>query len=164
MTNVKYRRTDDHSKVYTAVRYGNEDRSWDESCVPRVAKFVLGIDSETRVTLKNERIMDVVRPIEKTWDPKNWMADIEVADWVQGQRYRVRLGDWLVKDTSGQLHLVTSEAFSTDYEEIVATSALRNDYDKLVDSIQDCLPWGPSDKKLARRIADVVVSSGWKKG
>ena len=38
---TKFRRKDDPDKIYTAVRYGNEGRAWDQECVARVAKFVL---------------------------------------------------------------------------------------------------------------------------
>lgn len=164
MSTKKYRLKGDPLVHYEGVRYGKEDRSWDEDCVPIVAKFVLGLDVTTRVTLSNERILDVVRPVQDRWDPKNWIADIEVADWSQGTTHTMALGDWLLKDDQGILTRVKSLDFALNFEPVPRAVLEYTSYDELALLVYKILPWeGEVYEKAAKRIASEIINDGWKK-
>src|SRR6478736_9112613 len=80
-----------------AVRYGDEFGNWDPSAAVRIANFVLGHDVETNSNVLNERMMDVVQPIEEFWNPP-LSADLEIIDLgLGGARLGIGLGQWLVR-------------------------------------------------------------------
>jgi hypothetical protein len=159
-----YRRKDDHQKVYRAVRYGNDNRSWDTECTSRIAKFVLGLDVDTRVVLENERVMDVVQPIQDTWNPAHWVADIEVADWPRGARYKMSLGDWLIKDEQGVLAHVKPLEFVQQYERVPKVDVRYTQFNELSDLIYKNFPWeGETYQAVAENVASEIMNSGWSK-
>lgn len=165
MTDVKqYRRKDsDDTTIYTAIQYGNEDQSWDAKCMPRVAQFVLGLDVDTRVTIANERVMDVVQPVQQRWQPEHMVADIRVADWPRGTTYQVRLGDWLLKDEVGNLLHVGYGDFKIGYELVVPVLPPRTTLDDLEDLVYAHFPWqGDIYRATARRIAGSILNAGYK--
>ena len=86
-----------------AIRYGDADGSFDEGCVARVAQFVLGQEVNNQITVLNERLMNVVTPIDEFWDPKSNVADILVTDSRTGIRTSLSLGYWLARYPSGHL-------------------------------------------------------------
>lgn len=161
---TKYRRKDDPDKIYTAVCYGNEGRTWDQECVARIAKFVLGIDTATRLTLENERIWDVVRPVESRWNPNNWLADIQVADWPRGTTFQLAIGDWLLKDELGILSFVKPLEFSQNFEPVLPVKVEATEIDELSKIVLSHIPWQDGVwKEAAQKIAEDIINSGWSK-
>jgi len=91
----------------TAVRYGDKNGNWDPSAPVRIANFVLGLDVETRSTALNERMLDVVHPVEEFWDPQQNVAELEIIDRTAGGRIGMGLGQWLVRQPDGRLRVVS---------------------------------------------------------
>lgn len=162
----KYRLKRDGSLV-EAVRYSSLSRPWRSSDVSRVAKFVLGHDVETRVTISNEHIMDVVRPVESNWAPQNWRADISVADWINGKTLTLPIGWWLVRNSKNELSVVRPSEFEKAYEPHSPEASTRpaSEFDILADLIYDHFPWeGETYQAVAEKIAGSIISRGWSRG
>jgi len=90
-----------------AVRYGNEKGEYDEASVTRIANFVLGHDVETRSTVLNERMMDVVEPIKEFWNPNDGVADLLVTDPRTGTKMALGLGDWIARYQDGTIRPIS---------------------------------------------------------
>lgn len=104
------------AKVFPSVRYGDSKGRWDPDAPRRVAAFVLGFDPETRATALNERIWDVIQPIDEFWYPEREIADLEITDKISGRKWALRLGDHVGRTESGMLRIfshndIVSEAF-----------------------------------------------------
>lgn len=98
----------------TAMRYGDSNGYWDPTAPAVVASFVLGLDVDARSTSLNERMMDVVRPVDMTWDPPK-RADITLVDKEHGVAMIVRLGDLVLKLPDRRLSVIKHEVFAPNY-------------------------------------------------
>ena len=125
-----------------AVRYGDSDGNFDVGAPARVAQFVLGHDVDSRVTTLNERMLDVVQPIEEFWEPDAGTADLEVTIVGIGHKITVMLGQWVVRYPSGRIRaishnqLVTShfptpraKSFIQELEELINRHSIDNESD-----------------------------------
>lgn len=95
----------------TAIRYGDKDGNWEQSAPVRIANFVLGHDVEVASTVLNERMMDVVTPVEEFWDPAHNVAELEIIDKVAGARLGIGLGMWLTRRRSDNRLRVVSHNY-----------------------------------------------------
>lgn len=155
---------DESDTLYDAVRYGNENLTWDPHCIPRVAQFMLGLDTESRVSVSNEHIMDVVQPVPERWTPEHMVADIRVANWAKGTTYQVRLGDWILRDDKGEIFHVGNGEFRVKYEEHLEYITPRTVHDDLSDLIYAHMPWeGDIYRAAAARMATSIMTAGWSK-
>lgn len=93
-----------------ALRYGDKNGNWDPTAPVRIANFVLGYDVDTRSSILNERMLDVVRPVEDFWDPQQNVAELEIVDKSAGSRLGMGLGQWLVREPNGRLRVVSHNA------------------------------------------------------
>lgn len=98
-------------KNITAIRYGDKDGNWEQAAPGRIANFVLGHDVETASTVLNERMLDVVTPVEEFWDPGHNVAELEIIDKVAGARLGIGLGMWLTRRRSDNRLRVVSHNY-----------------------------------------------------
>jgi hypothetical protein len=91
----------------TAIRYGDKNGNWEQSAPVRIANFVLGHDVESRSTVLNERMLDVVTPVEEFWHPHENVAELEITDKSIGGRLGIGLGQWLVRRSDGRLRVIS---------------------------------------------------------
>lgn len=150
----RYRRLKDGA-VFEAVRYGRPDGSWDDEAVTRITRFVLGVDVDTRMSVSNEAMLDVVKPNLKRWNLSAGIADIEVIDTKTGMAYTMHLGDWIVKMADGSFIYVDAMTFGKEY-------AVPMEFNELSDFIFEYFPWeGPAAKAVAETIAAKLIWAGW---
>ncbi len=90
-----------------AVRYGDKNGNWEQTAPVRIANFVLGHDVDSRSTVLNERMLDVVTPVEEFWQPNQNVAELEITDKVAGGRLGIGLGQWLVRRRDGRLRVIS---------------------------------------------------------
>jgi hypothetical protein len=90
-----------------AIRYGDKNGNWELTAPVRLANFVLGHDVETRSTVLNERMLDVVHPVEEFWNPQQNVAELEIIDKATGRAVGIGLGQWLVRRNDGRLRVVS---------------------------------------------------------
>jgi len=114
----RYRNRKNRSFEIEAVRYGTWDARWYDEATTDVAKFVLGLDVNTRTSILNERMLDVVRPLPKEWNPKRGRADISIFDRGNGISHLASLGDWILRFPDKSLGVCSPEAFRRGYEDI----------------------------------------------
>lgn len=150
--------------IFEATRYGNEDGSWDKECITRVAGFILGLNPDVSTTVGNERILDVVRPVLKDFDPVNGKATIEVADWTSEHIFSMELGDWILKSPNTSFIFVKPYAFAYDFEDVPIQIHAKSEYDELADLIYENFPWdGETYQAVAEKVAAEVIKAGWAK-
>lgn len=119
MSNVRrFRKRKDRQFIVEAVHYGTWDARWYDEATMDVAKFILGVDVNTRTSILNERMLDVVNPIQKEWNPKKGRADIYISDRGNNVQYTASLGDWILRYPDGSLGVSKSEAFRRDFDEV----------------------------------------------
>jgi hypothetical protein len=91
----------------SAVRYGDKNGNWEQTAPVRIANFILGHDVDSRSTVLNERMLDVVTPVEEFWQPNQNVAELEITDKVAGGRLGIGLGQWLVRRRDGRLRVIS---------------------------------------------------------
>lgn len=94
-------------RTFPSVRYGDSKGRWDPDAPRRVAAFILGFDPETRATALNERIWDIIQPIDEFWFPEREIADLEILDKISGRKWALRLGDYVGRLENGMLRIFT---------------------------------------------------------
>lgn len=94
------------------IRYGNEHGEFDNDAPSRIAKFVLGHDINTRISVLNEGLTEVVQPISDFWNPEKGVADILVTDPKTGIQMTVGLGQWLARYPGGRLRPITDHVYN----------------------------------------------------
>ena len=151
-------------QLVQAIRYSNPTRPWKSEDVAELAKFVLGHDMNTRITVSNEHILDVVRPVESRWAPHDHLADVTVADWVRSTTLNLSIGWWLIKDEQGALFATNNTTFESDYEPFFTPPPPKTDFDILADLIYNNFPWeGETYQAVAERVASQIINDGWVK-
>lgn len=156
----KFRKREDHGFVVEAVRYGTVDSKWHPDAAMKVARFIIGVNDD-HVTVSNERMLDVVRPVLNRWDPAKGIADIEVVDLAVGLSYTVRLGSWVVKLGDNRLLISTPTAFRRDFED--QPEEAQSDLDTLSAEIMSILKWEESQAFVATLLAEQLLALGWRK-
>lgn len=156
----KFRKRDDHNFIVEAIRYGTVDSKWHPDAAMKVARFVIGINDD-HVTVSNERMLDVVRPVLSRWDPTKGIADIDVIDLSVGLGYTVKLGSWISKLEDGRLLISTPTAFRRDFED--QPEDAKADLDLLSSEIMSILKWDPSQTLAALALAEELLTRGWRK-
>ncbi len=154
----KYRRIKD-GLIIEAVQY---QPPWkDNAGITKVASFILGIDTDRRVAVPNEDILDVVRPLTHLWHVGTGVGTIEIIDPTHGIWFHVQSGDWIGRTKELVLMVINSEIFSMEYEE-APPEVLKSDFDLLSDLIYDNFPWeGERYQAVAEQVAAVIIGTGW---
>ena len=151
-------------EVVRAHRYSNPTRPWRSEDVAELAKFVLGHDMNTRITVANEHILDVVRPVESRWAPHDHLADVAVADWIRNTTLNLSIGWWIVKDDNGGLSAMSNSSFESTYEPFMKALPPKTPLDDLADLIYANFPWeGETYQAVAERVASQIINEGWEK-
>lgn len=153
-------------KRFTAVQYAREDGGWDSSCITTVAAFLLGLDPDRSSTVRNDRMLDVVKPVLTAFNPAQGRADLEVCGPGSPHSSVIKIGDWILKDPQpdqlfgSSFIFVTNDAMKTDFEDY-------SRYDELHDLIHDVLETQEVDSAqayhLAGKIAGELIRAGWSK-
>lgn len=155
----KYRRLSD-GLVIEAVQYGKEGR-YEDGAIREVAGLLLGIDVDAQVSVANERMFDVITPIQGKWSPQKGIADVVVTDPYTGMRFTLSLGDWVVRN-GDQIAFVQPGAFREEYEEVLP-EVPRTEFDDLSDVIYSSFSNLEGDlyQALAEKAASAVIRAGW---
>lgn len=99
-----------------AVRYGkDEDGSWFDDAVYRVARFMWGYEDDRK--LSEHEVSDVLQPTAR-WDPPEHahldMLDNKAHDaWLP-----LELGDWVIKGVNGEFYPCKPDIFEATYEPV----------------------------------------------
>jgi len=147
------------------VQYGNADGSWNVNAVHQLADFLLGLDVNNGVTVDNERMLDVVRPVAKRWKPEQNLADVDIYDHAHKSLCRLHLGDWVMRDSNTYHTYIEGWALSEHYEEILPEPVVETDLvEELANLIYMRMPWeGETYQAVADSLATTIVSEGWTK-
>jgi hypothetical protein len=157
------------SDMVEAVRYGDENGRWHADAVAEIAQFVLGgLDVEAGVTLENERIMDVVKPVEQRWNPDKNEADLDMVDPFTGNLIPLKLGQWIIRDRFGHIWLDEDSHFTDVYYPVALIAdeaqAELNIVNELAALIYDHFPWeGATYEAVAETVAAEIIKAGWAK-
>lgn len=154
----RYRRKSDGA-VVEAVQYNLA------GAVSKIAAFVLKMDVDDHITVANEHLLDVVRPVHDAWNPNSGVATIHVVDPGTGFIFPMLLNEWLARCDNGALLTIKPNAFIRDYEKI-QPEAPKSEYDELADVIYESFATleGELYQALAERAASAVIKAGWKRG
>lgn len=144
-----------------AVQYGLPGKLMGDS-TSGIASFLLGVDTDTRVVIENERMLDVVVPIPSRWDVSRGIADIFCLDLGSKEKFSLELGDWLGRHNDGTLVKISGSKFEKSYTQ-VAASREELEMEELVTLIYSSFPYleGEIYMAMARRTAKDVIAAGW---
>ena len=158
-TPKKYRRLVD-SHIFTAVQHTMSPDFQVSNVINQLGAFILGTDVERSVGIQNERMLDVIRPVENEWNPRAGVATVEVIDPNSGLRSHVRLGDWIVKHTDSKgdfLLFVKPDVFRLGYAEVPV-------FEELTALVHSVLSNSKQDgQQIAEDVASAVLAAGWSK-
>jgi hypothetical protein len=151
----KYRRLED-GHVFEAVQYTlSRDESWQHhNAITQVANFILNIDTDQKVGISNERILDVVHPIADRWQPQKGLATIEIIDPYLGREHQVELNDWICRHSSDWLVFMKPAAFEKRFVDLEVFESLAN-------LIYENLPEKEAYKEAVEKSATSIIRAGW---
>ena len=155
-----YRRVSD-GMLFETCRYGNEAgawRVWDKESITKVVAFLIGFDPEN-TTITNERILDIVRPVVKGFDPFNGVADIEVVDPTNGSIHVLKLGDWILKSPNASFIFCDTEEFEANFEVVSQESELEQLTGLIFMHVRRTE--GKSPHSIAEKLATEILKAGW---
>lgn len=153
----KFRRIED-GLIIEAMQY-----TLGPDAVTNLAKFVLNMNVDATISVANERILDVVRPIFSEWSPKEHKATVEVVDPKSGLTFLLKLDQWIGRH-DGQFMFIEPDVFKSEYEEVYPEPQ-KTELDELSDVIYDSFFTLEGDlyQALARTAAAAVIRAGWSK-
>ena len=173
----KYRRRAD-SVIFEGIQYTQGTQPG------AIASFVLNVDVDSRVTIQNERMLDVVRPLFTEWDMDRGYLPLQVLDPVSKLPFRLNINDWIVRsvqkipspkgyisatpgrdDLSAALLFVKPDVFHRDYAELS-----KHEEEEIRAGLKDLVFEGMKvnietaeyrHHDLAEGIVDVIIAAGW---
>lgn len=160
MTERKMVRRISDGMIFEAIRYGRDDKSWGPESITEIAAFVLGFDPDSRTTVANEHILDVVLPIYANFHPAMGKADISVTDQTSSVNVIMHLGDWLLRNAKTPFILVTSVDFQNEFQDLdteIQAQLAHLIYTNIVPTE------GETYQALAEKAANAIIMAGWSK-
>lgn len=138
-----------------AVQYTLPDKSWQHhNAISHLAAFVLDMDVDERITIENERLLDIIRPIEKEWKPQAGIATVEIIDPTTGHKHKVLLNDWIGRH-EGEILVFSPKDMSKYYTPV-------DKFDELAELVYQHFPWeGETYQAVAERVAGEIIQAGW---
>lgn len=155
--------------VVRAMQYGAPSKMWEMAWITEVRNFVTGIDVDTRTTITNEQVLDVVNPVLTGWNVDIGIADLNIAEPKTGRVFTIRLLDWIVDNGYGEFAHLEQNRFFDFYEQVVPDNLPKEqqEFENLANFIyNECMVTldGELYQALAEGIAGKLLAAGWKKG
>lgn len=160
MTKQRVFRGKHDDRLYRGIRYGEDDGTWSKECIPRIVGFIIGYDPNKNVTALNERMLDVVTPIYRNFDPVHGVADIQIFDPKTEIHHQVKLGTWIMKSPDETLSYIQPEHLADNFEEIIPKTVDTSEFDELVAFINDDCE-SVDRNVLASVLATKLLRAGW---
>lgn len=125
--------------------------------VTEIVTFVLDLNVDRQLTIDNERILDVVRPVYSSHP----YPSFSIAQPPPQGSFLIAPYEWLVRD-NGRLRVIKDLYFNENYME-VSPELPKTEFDELYDLIYDTLlPLeGEVYQTLAQNLASEIIRAGW---
>lgn len=151
----KFRRLED-GHVFEAVQYTlSPNESWQHhNAISQLAAFILNVNVEQSVGIANERILDVVHPIEDRWQPQKGLASVEVVDPNSGRHTQVELNDWICRHSTDWLVFMKPTNFGKRYVDLEL-------FEQLTSLIYENLPEREAYQAAVEKSATAIIRAGW---